>query len=209
VRNPTSKPTSPGAARRELAYDTCVYVLKLFIKMKSQFEKADFLLRLFTFIALVAGGAWAFYLYHLSGSDDWGINISLETKVLPYHDKLRLLVVHVKSKNPRKVNVELRSKLGDSYTLSVRKLPADAKAETVFEEDQGDLINKIDLMKSAEGDYEILPGAEMDDMRVFVLPINTTVSLYADMEMHNGREEKNGKPDTDFEGASTVVRIEP
>lgn len=179
--------------------------------MKTQFEKADFLLRLLTFIALVVGGTWALHLYRLSGSDDWGINISLETKVLPYHDKLRLLVVHVKSKNPRNVNVELLSKLGDSYTLRVRRLPPDAKDGTVFEEDQGNLnlISKIDLMKSAEGDYEILPGAEMDDMRVFVLPIGTTVSLYADMERHNGEVDKNGKPDTDFEGASTVVHIEP
>jgi hypothetical protein len=175
------------------------------------FEKIDLALKILMFFVGIAGGGWALYLYNMSGSNDWSMNISIETKILPYHDNLRLLVAHVKSKNPRNVNVELLSNLGDSYSLRVRRLPPDAKEGTVFEEDQGNLnlISNIDLMKSAEGDYEILPGAEMDDMRVFVLPVNTTVSLYADMEMHNGKFDKNGKPDTDFEGASTVVRVEP
>ena len=57
--------------------------------------------------------------------------------------------------------------------------------------------------------YDFLPGAEMDDMNSLVLPVNTIVSLTAEMQIHNGTKDKQGKPDTDFVSASTVVRIAP
>ncbi len=172
-------------------------------------EKADFVLRVLTFLAVViAGGGWALYQYKLSGLDGWVNNITLETKVLPYHDKLRLLVIHVKSKNPRNVEFTLKSKLGDTFELRIRKIATDVNENTVIGEDDGSLIQKIDLMKSAEGEYQLLPSAETDDMRTIVVPVNTTVSLTAEMNIHNG-DIKQGKPDTDFNSASTIVRIEP
>lgn len=42
--------------------------------MKTSMEKADFVLRLLTFLALVAGGLWAMYQYKLAGSDDCSLN---------------------------------------------------------------------------------------------------------------------------------------
>ncbi|SED35176.1 hypothetical protein SAMN02787142_3020 [Burkholderia sp. WP9] len=41
-------------------------------------------------------------------------NITLETQVLPYHDDLRLLVAHAKSKNPRNATFELDRPLTDT-----------------------------------------------------------------------------------------------
>ena len=177
--------------------------------MKTWIEKADFTLRTLTFLAIVAGGAWAIYQYKLTGSDDWINNIALETKVMPYHDNLRLLVVHVKSKNPRNYKFALDSKLGDSFELRCRKVATDIKVNTVVDEDSGDLINKVDLMQETDGEYDFLPGAKMDDMRIIVLPANITVALTAEMQIHNGDIDEHGKPDTDFISASTVVRIEP
>lgn len=172
-------------------------------------EKADFALRLLTFLAVLVGGVWALYLYKRSGSDDWTINMALNTEVLPYRDDLRLLVVHVKTKNPRSVEFELNRKLNDSFVLRLRKVPADAKAGSVIGEDEGQILAKSDLMRGTGGEYVYLPGAEMDDMRVIVLPAHTTVSLMAEMQIHNGTTDEHGKPDSDFVSISKVVRVEP
>ena len=177
--------------------------------MKISLEKVDFVLRVLSFLALVGGGGWALYQYTSSGSNGWTNNITLETKVLPYHDNLRLLVVHVRSKNPRNYEYELKTKNGDSFELRIHKIALDAKENTVIPEGKGDLINKVDLLKEVGGDYDFLPGAEMDDMNSIVLPVNTIVELTADMEIHSGKKDKQGKPDTDFISASTVVRVEP
>jgi len=172
------------------------------------FEKIELALKISTFLAVVSGGLWAIYQYHLTGSDNWTNNIVLETKVLPYHDELRLLVVHVKSKNPSKYAFELDSKSGDSFELRIRNIATDAKKGTVIGEDEGTLINKVDLMQSVDGEYQLLPGAEVDDMRTIVLPVNTIVQVTAEMKIHNGTTDKHGKPDTDNNWASTVVRVE-
>jgi hypothetical protein len=160
-----------------------------------------------TLLAVVAGGGWAFYLYHLSGSNEWTTNITLETQVLPYHGDLRLLVVHVKTKNPRPFQIELNAKDGDSYELGIRKIPADAPEETALGEDSGSVIKNLNLMAGVDV-YQLFPSAEMDDMRMVVLPVNTTVALTAAMRIHNGETDKSGKPDTDFITASTVVHID-
>lgn len=177
--------------------------------MKTTAEKADFVLRVLTFVVVVIfGSAWAIYQYKLSGYNGWVNNISIETNVLPYKDNLRLLVVHVKSKNPRNFEYTLRSKEGDVFELRVRKIAQDAKENAVFGEDDGSLIKRIDLLQSAEGEYQLLPNAETDDMQTIVLPVNTTVSLTAEMEIRTGATDKQGKPEADFNYASTVVRID-
>ncbi|MGA7179344.1 MAG: hypothetical protein WBX11_07165 [Thiobacillaceae bacterium] len=177
--------------------------------MKTSLEKADIVLRVLTYLAVVAGGIWAIYQYELTGSTDWTINITLESKILPYHDNLRLLVLHVKSKNPRNYEFGLDSKLRDSFELRFRKVATDAKADAVIDEDKGDLIAKVNLMQNTGGEYIFLPGAEMDDMRTIVLPVNTTVAVTAEMQIHNGTMDEHDKPDVDFISASTVVRVEP
>jgi len=105
--------------------------------------------------------------------------------------------------------LELDNKLGDSFELRLRKIPMDAKENAVIDEDEGSVIKNVDLMKDTGGKYEFLPGAEMDDMRTFVLPVNTIVTLSAEIKMHNGMTNEHGKPDADFVSASTVVHIEP
>ena len=74
--------------------------------MKASFEKADFILRVLTFVAVIAGGGWAIYQYEAAGATDWTNNITLDTKVLLYRDDLRPLVVHVRSKNPEAMSMD-------------------------------------------------------------------------------------------------------
>jgi hypothetical protein len=128
---------------------------------------------------------------------------------MPYQDDLRLLVVHVKSKNPRNVGFELDSKRNHTFQLRFRKFPSDAKVNAVIDEDSGDLIAFADLMQGTGGEYLLLPGAETDDMRTIVMPVNTTVAVTAEMKIHNDTVNAQGKPDSDFLSASSIVRIEP
>ncbi|WP_322009303.1 hypothetical protein [Paraburkholderia sp. J12] len=139
----------------------------------------------------------------------WRDGLAIEAQILPYSDDMRLLVVHVRSKNPRNTTFELFSKEHDSFVRRVRKLAPDAKAETVFPEDQGDLLATVDILARAGGDYESVPGAEMDDMQAIVVPGGATVSLTADMEMHTGTLNEHGKPDTETNGASAIVHVGP
>jgi hypothetical protein len=177
--------------------------------MKRAIEIADLALKVLSCVAIVSAGVWALWVFVVGGATQWQNNITFDTQVLPYHDDLRLLVVHVKSKNPRPTKFELKHGSHDSYVLRVRKLPADAKAGAVFLEDQGDILTTIDLLARAGGDYEFLPGAEMDDFQAIVLPAGTTVALTADMERDMGTLDEQGKPNKDNISASTVVRIGP
>ncbi|MGF6723796.1 hypothetical protein P3T43_003151 [Paraburkholderia sp. GAS41] len=177
--------------------------------MKKLTEFADVALKLLSCLAIIGAGVWALWVFWLGGSTDWQDNITLETQVLPYHDDLRLLVVHVKSRNPRSATFELDDSKKDSFELRVRKLSSDAKVGTVFHEDEGDLIAKVDLLKLAGGDYEFLPSAEMDDMQTIVLPAGSTVSVIAEMKIHTGTRDKNGEPDIDANSTSAIVHIEP
>ncbi|CAN7476547.1 hypothetical protein [Caballeronia sp. LjRoot31] len=177
--------------------------------MKKAIEVADLTLKILSCFAVIGAGAWAVWIFVLGGSTGWQANVTIETQVLPYHDDLRLLVVHVKSKNPRNVTFELDSAEHDSYWLHVRKLAGDAKAGAAFGEDEGEAIKDIDLLKAIGGDYVFIPNAEMDDMQTIVVPVGTTISLNAEMRQNNGTLDKRGKPDFDFESGSTVVHIGP
>ena len=170
-------------------------------------EVADFVIRLLTLLAVVGGGLWAWYQYVESGTTDWQNNITVKTEVLPYHDDLRLLVVHVQSKNPRPVKFQLESDKRDSFGLRVRALPVGAPVGRVFHEDEGELIASSDLLKLAGGYYEFLPQAEMDDMQTIVVKANTWVSVFADMKIHTGARDARGQPDFDENATSAVVYI--
>jgi hypothetical protein len=177
--------------------------------LKRAIEIADFALKTLSCIAILCAGAWALWNFWLSGSTDWQDNITVETQVLPYHDDLRLLVIHAKSKNPRNTTFELSGAQHDSYQLRVRKLAPDGKARTVFAEDEGELIASADLLQLAGDNYEFLPNAEMDDMQTVVVPVGITVSVIAEMKIHTGKLDSHGQPEVDSNSTSAVVHIAP
>ncbi|MGF6814006.1 hypothetical protein OKW33_000812 [Paraburkholderia atlantica] len=177
--------------------------------MKSATEIADLCLKVLSCLAILVAGAWGLWVFWVGGADEWQCNVAIETQVLPYSDDMRLLVVHVKSKNPRNTTFELIDKDHDSFVLRVRKLAPNAKAGTVFPENEGELLATVDILARLGGDYEFVPGAEMDDMQAIVVPVGTIVSLAADMEMHTGTLDRHGKPETDTNGVSAVVHVGP
>ncbi|WP_211453784.1 hypothetical protein [Collimonas antrihumi] len=138
----------------------------------------ELVLKLASIAAIGAAGCWGWYQFNLGGNNGWMVNLSMTTKVLPYKDDLRLLVVHVNSKNPRNSTIEFIQSEHDSYDLTVRKLP-DVKSGKALDIDKGELIAKIDLMPSDSLSYIFLPNAEFDDMATVVLPVGSVVSLSA------------------------------
>ncbi|MFM0644986.1 hypothetical protein PQR14_11685 [Paraburkholderia bryophila] len=178
--------------------------------MKRILEIADLVLKVLSCVAIIGGGVWAYYQFDIAGATDWQNNLALETAVLPYRDDLRLLVVHVKSKNPRNTKFDLVKKDGDSFVLRVQRVADNAQVDTVVDSDPHNLaVPDIDLLANTGGEYEFAPNAEMDDMRTIVLKVGSNVALTAEMEAHNGTLDEHGKPDTDFVSTSTVVHIAP
>lgn len=59
-------------------------------------------------------------------------------------------------------------------------------APFIFEEEQGQLVDGVDLLKGT-GVYEMLPGGTMDDMRTIVLPVvGRMVSTTAELKILRG-----------------------
>lgn len=160
----------------------------------------ELVLKLASIAAIGVAGYWAWYQFNLGGNDGWMINLDMTTEVLPYkdHDNLRLLVVHVKSKNPRASTIEFDPKDKDSYDLTVRELP-DVSPGTEMDIEKGKLITKIDLMPKDTDGYIFLPNSEFDDMTSVVLPVNSVVSLSASLNRH----------DLDFVPVERIVQIKP
>jgi hypothetical protein len=178
-------------------------------QMKKAVELADLFLKGLSCLAILCAGGWAVWTFWIGGSVDWQNNITLDTRILPYHDNLRLLVVHIKSKNPRMTEFVLDKKLGDSYQLRIRKVGGGIQENGVIDEDSGEMVATADLLSQTGDQYEFLPGAEMDDMRIIVLPLGETVALTAEIKLHTGSIGANGEPNTDFVSTSSIVRVEP
>ena len=162
-------------------------------------------LKYFPTLAVVVGAIWGYYMFYLGGETDWISNITIQAQVLPYRDNLRLVVVHVKTKNPRPVAFEINHKNG-IFVLHVKKIASNLPANTVIDEDDGALVKDVDLIPGdRDGSYKWLPSAEYDDMQAIVVETGTILSLSA--EMQRGRSPTD--PDNDFISASTIVRVEP
>ncbi|MCA8094431.1 hypothetical protein LGM65_26755 [Burkholderia anthina] len=171
------------------------------MNLKRATEIADLSLKGLSCLAIIVAGAWALWIFGLGGSRDWQLNLTIDASVLPYRDDLRIVVVHVHAKNPRPVTFQLSSKAGDTYELRVRQVTPDKGANAVIDEDSGTILATADLMTGTGGLYEFLPGAEMDDMRMFILPAGTTVAITAAVTQHKSR------PDEDTNAVSTVVHV--
>ena len=72
------------------------------------------------------------------------------------------------------------------------------KAGATVDLDKGESIGEIDLMPT-DSVYSFVPNAELDDVKAFILPVNTLVSLSAQLSM----------PGSDFVRAKKVVEVKP
>jgi hypothetical protein len=162
-------------------------------------------LKYFPTVAVLVGAFWGYYMFYLGGSSDWISNITIQTQVFPYRDNLRLVVVHVKTKNPRPVAFEINHKNG-IFVLHAKKIAPNLTVNTVIDEDDGIFLKDVDLIPGdRDGSYKWLPNAEYDDMQTFVVETGTILSFSAEMQ----RGSSPTDPENDFISASTIVRVEP
>jgi hypothetical protein len=135
-----------------------------------------------TVISLAVAGVWAWYRWNLGGAADWMVNLDVTTEVLPYggSDDLRLLVVHVKSKNPTLNEVEFKTR-DSTFTLAVQRVPPGLKVDSKFASNgpRDDVVPPFDLMADAGDAYVFMPGAEFDDTEAIVVKAKTIVHLTA------------------------------
>lgn len=136
----------------------------------------DYILKWLQIAAILVAGAWAYYQFFLSGSSDWMVNLDLATEIIPYSRDTRLLVVHVKSKNPRNAVLDVERSNG-SFKLTVRQVPDGLKANSTIATEDGKVLAVQDLMP--DGGYEFLPNAEFDNVVAVVLPAGAMVALEA------------------------------
>jgi len=155
-----------------------------------------------TILALLATGAWAFYRWQLSGGSDWMVNLDMTTEVLPYSKDLRLLVVHVKSKNATTSEVDFNPPR-DTFTLSAKEIPQGQTPNSKIDFAHAhDLLPTIDLMADEGEGIIYMPGAEFDDTTTLVVKSNSTIFLSAQI----GRKEGFRRP-ADFVSIERVVQV--
>ena len=155
-----------------------------------------------TILALLATGAWALYRWQLSGGSDWMVNLDITTEVLPYSKDLRLLVVHVKSKNATTSEVDFNPPR-DTFTLSAKEIPPGLAPNSRIDFAHArDLLPTIDLMADAGEGVIYMPGAEFDDSTTLVVKSNSTIFLSAQI----GRKEGFRRP-ADVVSVERVVQV--
>jgi len=150
----------------------------------------------------LANGGWDIYKWRLAGADDWMINLSLEAEVLPYTKDLRLLVVHVRSKNATGNEVEFKPSL-TTFTLDASPLLANLPEKSKVDDCKGSSIAHFDLMADVGDGYVFMPGAEFDDTRAVVVRAGQLVCLSADLQRKDGPRQQ-----PDFVPATRVVYIQ-
>lgn len=150
-------------------------------------------------IAAIGGAVFAYYQFVLAGASDWAINLSMSTEVIHYHDNLALLVVHVRSKNPRNSEVDVEPP-NDIFELEVKRVPDGKPSGSVINpEDDGDPRDRIQAINllPKEG-YVFAPGADFDDVRSVVLPLGSKVLLSVKLKYSD-----------DYVATGGVVIVEP
>jgi hypothetical protein len=160
---------------------------------------ADPLAKWATTLALIGGGVWAYYQFALAGAADWAINLDVSTEVIPYHDNLALLVVHVRSKNPRNSEVDVEPPDG-AFKLTIKELPEGKSSGSVIDpddpSDSRNLLKTVDLLP--KGGYVFAPGADFEDVTSVVLPLGAKVWLTARLDY-----------DGDYVSTSNIAVVRP
>lgn len=147
-------------------------------------------------------GTWTYYRWQLSGGNDWMVNLDMATEVLPYSKDLRMLVVHVKSKNPTTSVVDFSRGLS-TFTLSAKEIPPGLTPNKVIDFNHArQLVPTIDLMADDGDGITYMPGAEFDDMITLVVKGSSSVYLNAQLARKEGFRTQS-----DFVSVERIIQI--
>ena len=161
---------------------------------------ADLAFTCLSVAAILVGGWWTYRNFIAEDTHDISPNITVSTEVHAYDDKHALLVVHVKPENPGKVPVVLDG--GEKGDIDVRivAIPTGLSGGRIN-------LEKLPIVASAKNvvkrfdRYVIEPGAEYDEVEMFVMPRGVTYFVTAEMDYYDQG------PDNEVDG-SCVVKID-
>jgi hypothetical protein len=141
-------------------------------------------------VALIATAGWNLYKFDLGGGSDWMVNVDIATEVLPYSADLRLLAVHVKTKNPTTSRISFKRQLS-TFTLDVKAVPPGLAAMSALNLEHSPLtMPRIDLMAGDGSERIYMPSAELDDTEFLILHANSLVHLSALLTRKEGLREE-------------------
>lgn len=144
----------------------------------------DLILKCVSVVAIVVGGSWALYQFHLTETAAYNIQIAVSTESQPYGNDLRLLLIHAKPKNIGKVLVT-PGKLG--LVVTVRNVPEKLK-EGVVELEELPVFYTADLMKRFPDGYDLEPGVEYDEVVALVVPKGKMFAIKATLDLGDDTE---------------------
>lgn len=142
-------------------------------------DKADPWSKWATVIAVVIGGAWAWWNFSIEDSTASNAQIGISTEVLDYGKDTSLLVVHLMPKNIGKVPIEVT---GEGLSMTVTKLPADAKEGRMNLDKLKPDYNAPHIEKKYGG-YVLEPGVELDETEAFVVPSNNVYLIDGEVDL--------------------------
>lgn len=162
---------------------------------------AELALTCASLVAIPVGGWWVYSNFSAEDTHEPNPNITVSAEVLPYDDTRRLLLVHVKPRNPGKVPVTLYGgKKGDIDVL-VKTFPAGLAGGRVDQDKLPTAFKAQNIVSKYQGGYVMEPGIDYDEIEAFIVPKGTYL-VYVEMDHFDG------DPDDIEVDASAVVKVD-
>lgn len=124
----------------------------------------DLVLKVMSIIAIIAAGAWAYYQFSMSGTNEINVQIAVTMDTLQYTNDNRLLLIHARPKNIGKVPV-----IPQHLTVIVRRFPSDLKSGSIDLE-KLEQVYTTDVLKKYPDGYDMELGVEYDEVIALVVP---------------------------------------
>ncbi|OGH06570.1 MAG: hypothetical protein A2W22_02820 [Candidatus Levybacteria bacterium RBG_16_35_11] len=136
-----------------------------------------------TAIAIIAGGAWAYWNFVIKRVNVWNLSVVIDPEIYPYKGSKKLLVINVTLKNVGNVKISPGSK---GCRLTVYKLPKNKNTgESLDWEKYKTLLKDVDILRRYKGKrgyqgYEIEPNCEYDEFETLVVKKGELILIKAD-----------------------------
>lgn len=131
--------------------------------------------KLVSIMAIVVGGAWAYWRFGVTREAEWNLEVTVAGTVLPYgsHADKKILVVVAKLANVGKT-VFVPS--DDGITLKLSRLNKDGYSEGLVIDDELAALGEEISMLRYYNEYYIEPGCTYEEVEAVFVPADTIVS---------------------------------
>jgi hypothetical protein len=142
-----------------------------------ELDRADFIYKVLTVLALLAGGIWALFTFVLFRTAIANLQLAISPELIKYRGNLRVTLINVTLRNVGKVKITAGQA---GCRLWVRRLPANlAHGQSLDLEAGESLIDGVDLLAKYDKEfpYEIEPGSEYHEFGNLVARTGDLLSI--------------------------------